>query len=197
MMAVTTQVQLGIAELAERAGVTQRTIRYYVSEGLLPPPAGQGQRRAYNEEHLQQLERIQHLKSAYLPLHEIRRRLSAPAQAAASAQDAVSAVACRADERSVTVPPSDQYARADGTVLTSPAAEIRRGALGFGPSAEVGRIEIYEPVESVWRRHTIRPGVELHFQETDDSALTEAIQRLIREAGRILDGEKKTGSHRA
>lgn len=78
-----------------------------------------------------------------------------------------------------------------------PAAEVRRGALGFGQSPDVGRIEIYEPVESVWRRHTIRPGVELHFQEANDPALNEAIQRLIHEAGRILDGEKQTGSRRA
>ena len=192
--------EMGIAELAERAGVTQRTIRYYVSEGLLPPPAGRGQRRAYNEAHLQQLERIQHLKAAYLPLHEIRRRLSTPALAASVAQDTASAVAGRAGERSITIPQSDARVRAIGTVGTvgtvgrSPGAEIRRGALGFGGSPEVGRIEIYEPVESVWRRHTIMPGVELHFQETDDPALAEAIQRLIREAGRILDGDENTGS---
>src|SRR5438045_3652795 len=36
--------QLTIAELAARAGVTPRTIRYYVAEGLLPPPGGRGQR---------------------------------------------------------------------------------------------------------------------------------------------------------
>ena len=189
--------EMGIAELAERAGVTQRTIRYYVSEGLLPPPAGRGQRRAYNEEHLQQLERIQRLKLAYLPLHEIRRRLEGSSQETPTLQEAVAAVSGRADERSITIPQSDPRASAVGTAGRSPGAEIRRGALGFGGSPEVGRIEIYEPVESVWRRHTIMPGVELHFQETDDPALAEAIQRLIREAGRILDGEKNTGSHRA
>ncbi|MDP9381147.1 MAG: MerR family DNA-binding transcriptional regulator [Chloroflexota bacterium] len=31
---------MGISELAERAGVSLRTVRYYVSEGLLPPPGG-------------------------------------------------------------------------------------------------------------------------------------------------------------
>jgi hypothetical protein len=30
--------------------------------------------------------------------------------------------------------------------------------------------------------------VELHYRETDDPRLAEAIQRLIREAGAILDG---------
>ena len=68
---------MGIAELAQRAGVTPRTVRYYVAEGLLPPPGGRGQRRAYGQGHLDRLDEIRELKAAYLPLHEIRRRLDA------------------------------------------------------------------------------------------------------------------------
>jgi DNA-binding transcriptional MerR regulator len=70
------QAALGIAELAEQAGVTPRTIRYYVAEGLLPPPAGSGQQRAYGRQHLLRLKAIRRLKDAYLPLEEIRRRLA-------------------------------------------------------------------------------------------------------------------------
>lgn len=66
----------GIAELAERADVTPRTIRYYVAEGLLPPPGGAGQHRVYSEVHLLHLKAIKRLKEAYLPLAEIRERLS-------------------------------------------------------------------------------------------------------------------------
>ena len=60
--------------------------------------------------------------------------------------------------------------------------------IGFGGGAPgVGRIEIYDPPETVWRRHTLAPGVELHYRETDDPKLARAIQRLLREAGAILD----------
>ena len=38
------QHEYSISELAEAAGVSTRTIRYYVSEGLLPPPVGSGTR---------------------------------------------------------------------------------------------------------------------------------------------------------
>lgn len=68
--------EFGIAELAERAKVTPRTIRYYVAERLLPPPGGTGQHRVYTEEHLLRLEAIKRLKAAYLPLAAIRDRLT-------------------------------------------------------------------------------------------------------------------------
>ena len=53
-----------------------RTIRYYIAEGLLPPPVGTGPRSAYTAGHLDRLRLIARLKAAYLPLKEIRRRLA-------------------------------------------------------------------------------------------------------------------------
>jgi DNA-binding transcriptional MerR regulator len=68
-------VEMGLTDLAEAAGVSVRTIRYYISEGLLPPSTGAGPRAAYTAEHLDRLRLIARLKDAYLPLREIRRRL--------------------------------------------------------------------------------------------------------------------------
>ncbi len=65
--------QLLISELAERAGVSVRTIRYYISEGLLPSPEAHGRYSMYDEEYLTRIELIKLLKNAYLPLKEIRR----------------------------------------------------------------------------------------------------------------------------
>ena len=62
-------------ELTGATGVTQRTVRYYISEGLLPPPVAAGPRSYYGDAHLQRLRLIGHMKAAYLPLREIRRRL--------------------------------------------------------------------------------------------------------------------------
>jgi DNA-binding transcriptional MerR regulator len=64
-----------LQELTSITGVTPRTVRYYVSEGLLPPPVAAGPRSYYTENHLQRLRLIVHLKDTYLPLREIRRRL--------------------------------------------------------------------------------------------------------------------------
>lgn len=68
--------QLSLAELTERAAVTVRTVRYYIAEGLLPPPLTAGRQSAYTEGHLDRLRLIAGLKDAYLPLREIRRRLA-------------------------------------------------------------------------------------------------------------------------
>jgi len=64
-----------IGQLAELAGVTPRTIRYYTAEGLLPRPDTRGQYALYGEEHLLRLQLIGQLKESYLPLGEIKGRI--------------------------------------------------------------------------------------------------------------------------
>jgi len=64
-----------IGQLAELAGVTPRTIRYYTAEGLLPRPDARGQYALYSEQHLLRLQLIAHLKETYLPLSEIKARI--------------------------------------------------------------------------------------------------------------------------
>jgi DNA-binding transcriptional MerR regulator len=68
--------RLTLGELTAEADVSVRTVRYYIAEGLLPPPEGSGPGSAYTKGHLDRLRLIQRLKNAYLPLKEIRRRLS-------------------------------------------------------------------------------------------------------------------------
>jgi DNA-binding transcriptional MerR regulator len=63
-----------INELATRTGVTTRTIRYYVEQGLLPAPE-RGRPAEYTEDHVQRLDLIRRLKEQYLPLEEIRAML--------------------------------------------------------------------------------------------------------------------------
>lgn len=61
-----------ISELADKAGVTKRTIHYYISKGLLLPPEGEGVNSTYNDEHLKRLQLIKKLQSEYMPLNKIR-----------------------------------------------------------------------------------------------------------------------------
>lgn len=67
---------MSLGELTGAADVSVRTVRYYIAEGLLPPPLGAGPGSAYTRGHLDRLRMIQQLKEAYLPLKEIRRRLA-------------------------------------------------------------------------------------------------------------------------
>ncbi|MBQ9279855.1 MAG: MerR family transcriptional regulator [Clostridia bacterium] len=61
-----------VSELADKAGVTKRTIHYYISKGLLMPPVGSGVNSVYGDEHLQRILLIKKLQSEYMPLNKIR-----------------------------------------------------------------------------------------------------------------------------
>lgn len=64
-----------ISELADKAGVTKRTIHYYISKGLLLPPEGSGVNSLYNDEHLERILLIKKLQAKYMPLNKIREYL--------------------------------------------------------------------------------------------------------------------------
>jgi DNA-binding transcriptional MerR regulator len=64
--------KIRIGELAQKAGVTPRTIRYYESLGLLNPSEREGTGfRYYTETELARLQKIDCLKSLGLTLEEI------------------------------------------------------------------------------------------------------------------------------
>ena len=69
---MSTDANYTIGQLAQAAGVTRRTIHYYVAQGLLPPPQSGGRAASYSAKHLQRLELIKLLKQEFLPLHEIK-----------------------------------------------------------------------------------------------------------------------------
>ncbi|MER5181146.1 MerR family transcriptional regulator [Streptomyces sp. NPDC002896] len=72
----TAEPALTVDELAARAGVTVRTIRFYGSKGLLPPPV-LGPRRVghYGPEHLSRLGLIEELQQQGMTLAAIERYL--------------------------------------------------------------------------------------------------------------------------
>lgn len=63
---------IGLDELAERSGVSRRTIRYYQSERLLPATTKEGREVMYGHEHVERLALIADLRDQGLTLHTIR-----------------------------------------------------------------------------------------------------------------------------
>lgn len=61
-----------VSELAQKAGVTKRTIHYYISKGLLMPPDGSGVNSSYDDSHLKRILLIKKLQTEYMPLNKIR-----------------------------------------------------------------------------------------------------------------------------
>lgn len=64
-----------LSELADAAGVTPRTVRYYIAQGLLSSPGRLGAGTRYGSEHLDRLHLIRRLQDQGLSLAEIRDRL--------------------------------------------------------------------------------------------------------------------------
>ena len=153
-----------IGEFARKAGVTRRTIRYYVELGLLPPPESSGRGAAYSPEHLERLETIKHLQEARLSLDEIRDQLAVNASPDATPEAARGSAAQYLASLSGIV--SDPH--------TLPPEPVRRSQSHVG-----------EP----WVRYSLSADVELHIRRR--GARTDPrIERLIKEARSILaEGE--------
>ncbi len=65
-------ISYSLKDLCRMAAVTERTVRFYIQEELLPPPSGVRQFSRYSQEHLTRLKIIRCLKASYLPLTEIK-----------------------------------------------------------------------------------------------------------------------------
>jgi DNA-binding transcriptional MerR regulator len=83
------ETRYGVEELAALGGVTRRTVRYYVQEGLLPAPLGVGRGRHYGEEHLARLQAVKALQEKGLSLDEVRRELGRGRTRGGSAREAL------------------------------------------------------------------------------------------------------------
>lgn len=59
-------------DLARLTGVTLRTVRFYIQEGLVDPPLGRGPGAHFTERHLHQLRRTRALQGAGLDIAAIR-----------------------------------------------------------------------------------------------------------------------------
>ncbi|WP_287265797.1 helix-turn-helix domain-containing protein [Thermogemmatispora sp.] len=73
--------ELSIDELSQVTGIPSRTIRFYNTQGLLPPPQKRGRVAYYSGEHVRVLTLIKELKEKHnLPLDLIRQLLEIRAQ---------------------------------------------------------------------------------------------------------------------
>ncbi|HSM33679.1 MAG TPA: MerR family transcriptional regulator [Anaerolineae bacterium] len=187
-----TEQEYAIGELADLAGVTPRTIRYYVSIGLLPAPESAGPKTRYTDGHLKRLRLIRHLQRQHLPLAEIGQRLAGLAEeAVAEALDA-----------GVSVRPTDsalEYIdRLKGTVPSGAAARELRMAKEISPTepwitsqalAETRPTERKAPLDTRtrWERVPLGEHVELHIRQPLDRRTHKQIERLIRLGREMLE----------
>ena len=135
---MTSEARYAIGDLARLAGVSRRTVRYYVQESLISAPLGVGRGNHYDAEHLEQILRVKALQEAGKTLDEIRRLPGA------------------ADATPAPVP-------GEGTRISAQRSIWRRLTLAPGVELEIrGDIRLPSPrrIEELaaWcRRHLITP----------------------------------------
>lgn len=178
-----------LKELAERSGASARTIRYYTTEGLLPPPLSRGRYSSYTVSHLHRLQLIDRLKRLYLPLTAIRDRLSCltdrqVADLAVQAEPELALSQIGADAQ--TVATVTQISR----VMTIPE-RATSGAHDSALAAPRTRLMEFTGTQSPlipeaegWRRISIAPGIEMHAR----AGLPPDVERNL---GDVIAGARK------
>ena len=179
------QAVVDISELADRAGVTPRTIRFYVQQGLLPSPGQTGPGAKYGLGYLARLRLIRRLQREHLPLAEIRKCLAGLDEAAVEA----------ALESAETTPASAvDYVRtvlggapAPGRTTGSPASAAP--ALSAVPSQSIGPLRKPASDRSQWQRITLTDDIELHVRRPLSRDANRRLERLLEQARRIFEEE--------
>jgi DNA-binding transcriptional MerR regulator len=108
-----------IDELADLGGVSRRTVRYYVQEGLLPPPLGVGRGRHYGRPHLDRLIEVRTWQEAGLSLGEIRARRT-PSRGGGRPESAPAQTPARSTWHRLTLAPGVELHVAQDIRLAAP-----------------------------------------------------------------------------
>ncbi|HET8521719.1 MAG TPA: MerR family transcriptional regulator [Thermomicrobiales bacterium] len=179
-----------LAQLTDAAGVSVRTVRYYVAEGLLPPPVSAGPKSHYTQAHLDRLRLIGQLKASYLPLREIRRYLDrlddedvrhlAEQAVAETGETSGAATGTLADQLPPPLaPPPQPDSAADylaRVMNRSPGVRPPKPPITHQPS----------PTTQSWRRVPLGDDAELLIREEAYQRKQERVDWLIEWARKVL-----------
>lgn len=191
---------LTLEDLAKQSGLSIRTLRYYIQEGLLPGPETRGKYASYSQLHLEQLELVQLLKARYLPLDHIRQLLEnltpgdirrmlerqesvSPGNEEKIIQnldDPQSPIAgssaleyIRSLEQSHEIIEEMHPSYSPQSFKTKPGVEEKLNNVASR------RIHIKTTQEESWQRIELTKGVELHIRNAKENKHTTEIQALI------------------
>ncbi len=182
-------------DLATATGLTPRTIRFYISQGMVPPPGARGRGAQYDSQHLAILRRILELRAQRYRLDEIRDILMSSRHPEVVEEEEVA---------------FGRPADADGDLPRVAEAPVAYGAAdmptsGAGIQDYVRRVWAERDVASGtpvaprrWVRHPVVEGVELHVAEPvarDEARLIDSVIRELRDeltARRRARGRSRT-----
>jgi len=177
-----------IEELAELVNLPVRTIRYYISEGLVAGPGARGKAAVYGQDHLLRLRLIRLLSRQHVPLGEMRNQLTPLSinEIRALLTDEVHV----AQLEQTTPSPPESYvatllrqARAEQQGLPSQMSGLSGNKKGAeaAPASPAGHLA---PMAELWHRWELIPGIELHVRADSESQHCSLLERLFQVVGK-------------
>jgi DNA-binding transcriptional MerR regulator len=200
--------ELTIEDLAKQSGLSLRTLRYYIQEGLLPGPDSLGKYARYSQEHLDRLEIIRRLKNLRLPLSEIRHLLDNMSPSELDKilryQNALNfnlnAPNIHFEQQSIGI--SDSSSAIDyirNLEMTQGNLRALAGSPGGYPPPKTKVSPPLPPHAAqdrkaeAWTRITLADGIELSIRASEASGKQRQIADLVRYAGKLFSSEPKKG----
>jgi DNA-binding transcriptional MerR regulator len=178
-----------LTELADLSGVTPRTVRYYLAQGLLPAVGQTGPGSKYDDGHLARLRLIKRLQAEHLPLAEIRRQLDGLAD---------QQILELAGDPAPTPPIGSalEYVRTilGGPVRAAgaPARLTRSPTFSATPAPAPASSGLTPPPadRSQWERIALAPDIELHIRRPLSRAQNKGVDRLVTIARELLEEDR-------
>jgi DNA-binding transcriptional MerR regulator len=173
---------IDILELSDRTKVSPRTIRYYISQGLLPAPEARGPGAHYGSEHVDRLRLIRRLQQEHLPLSEIRKRIEklSPVE--------VKRILER-EPRHVPDSASDYVRRVLSEGAAAYASPMLRSVSERSANLPRDQSQSSSIQRSQWERFTLAPDVELHVRRPVSREDNRKLDRLLEAARQIFNEE--------
>jgi DNA-binding transcriptional MerR regulator len=207
-----------ITDLARIAGVTPRTVRYYIGQGLLRPAARSGPGATYDDDQLRRLQLIRRLQRQHLPLAEIRSRLAQldPTQVAELLAEPdpeePRSTALEYVRRHLSTPPPAPLSAASastggpksrgamrylalhrptGSPETPPASApaFLRMRAAVPPIEPMTAAPAQAEMRSTWERIALSPDLELHVRRPLDRRGNRILDQILKSAREALSAD--------
>jgi DNA-binding transcriptional MerR regulator len=193
---------LTLEDLANASGLSLRTLRFYISEGLLQGPDTHGKFARYSQQHLDRLEMIHRLKNLRLPIKEIRHLLDN------MTPDEISQIRKYQEILNPSLTKNKT-----GDIYESPISEPGSSALEYIQNLENGRKNIQSITRSpatvppsppiyknqaqamggqeIWKRIVIEEGIELNIRGLRDTDEEIKVRKLIEFTRKLFGNHSK------
>ena len=186
-----------LKELCDQAGVTARTVHFYVQQGLLPPAGAPGPGARYGGGHVARLRLIRLLQKEHLPLAEIGKRMKGLADA--QVQQLVDEARARREGTRgsaldyirgvLSGEPLPRLQPDPVAALALPAPSLAKARLADDDSDPLSS-SVPSPAErSQWERFTVADGLELHVRRPMPRLQQRKLDRLLAAARDIFTEE--------